>query len=74
MSKKSGKKRVSVVSVNRYRRIALYINPIVLVILVVCLFLKVPTGIIIVLGVIGYGAWAAFLVMANKEDKRLHKK
>jgi len=74
MSNKSSKKKVNVIPVNRYRRMALWANPIVLVVLVLCLFLKVPTPAVIVVGVIGYGIWLALFVKANKEDKRIHNK
>lgn len=74
MSKQNGKKRVQKVSVNQYRKIALFLNPIVLVILVICLFFGAPTPALITIGVIGYGSWLVFLVKANLEDRRIHGK
>ncbi len=74
MSKKGGSKKVSVVKVNQYRKYALFINPIVLIILVVCFFLRAPLEVIIPLGIVGYGIWLGFVIKANMEDRKLHRK
>ncbi len=42
---------------NRYRKIALILNPVILAILAVCILAGLPPEAIIALAVIGYGTW-----------------
>ncbi|MGI6106194.1 MAG: hypothetical protein ACOYD7_08450 [Raoultibacter sp.] len=65
-------KRIKRMPINRFRRIALYINPVVLLILVFCIFFGAPTEACIAVGVTGYGAFFYFLIRANLEDRKIH--
>lgn len=75
MSKKQGKqKRVEVIPVNYYRKIALIANPIILVVLAILIILKVPFEAVLVIGVAAYAVWAVVFIKANMTDRRNHGK
>lgn len=75
MSKKQGKqKRVEVIPVNYYRKIALISNPIILVVLAILILVKVPFEVVLAIGVVAYALWAIVFVKANMTDRRNHGK
>jgi len=73
MAKKKGNQRVKTVSVNHYRKIALIVNPIVLLVLVALIIFKAPLEILVPIGVIGVGVWLYFLVKANQYDNKKYR-
>ena len=73
MSQKPAKnKKTKRVEINQFRRIALYINPVVMVILILCIFFGAPLPATIAVAVVGYGIFLFFLIKANMLDKKLH--
>lgn len=74
MAQKKAKenKIVKRVEVNYFRRIALYINPVVMVILILCVFFGAPIEATITVGVTGYAIFFYFLVRANLHDRKVH--
>jgi lipopolysaccharide export LptBFGC system permease protein LptF len=72
MANKNG--RVQRIPINKYRKIALIVNPIVMVILAICLLVGIPMEIIVPLGIIGLGSWLYFFLKANSVDGRAHKR
>lgn len=74
MSKKKNKgdqKQPQAAPVNRYRKIILVLNPVLLVILVACILVGLPPEAVIPLGVVGYGIWGYFFFKSRAEDRRI---
>jgi hypothetical protein len=74
MSKGKGSKRVKLVPFNRYRKIAMWLNPALLVVMVLALILGAPFEIVVGFGFVGYGVWLFFFIKANQADSRTHGK
>ena len=77
MSKKQGKtkqKRVEIVAVNKYRKIALISNPLILLVLVICVFFGMPFEAVLALAVVAYAIWGYFFVRAQIQDRKIHGK
>jgi lipopolysaccharide export LptBFGC system permease protein LptF len=74
MSKSKNSKRIKLVPFNQYRKIAMWLNPALLVVMVVALILGVPFEFIVGFGVVGYGVWLFFFIKANQFDNKTYGK
>ena len=74
MSKKKNKgdqKQPQAAPVNRYRKIVLILNPVILAILAVCILVGLPPEAVIPLAVVGYGIWGYLFFKSRAEDRKI---
>lgn len=72
MSKKKGKAAVKQepAPVNRYRKMALVLNPVILAILVLCILAGMPPEVVLSLAIVGYAIWGCIFMKARAEDRK----